>query len=205
MNTTLQKTKHKLLDDAHSNNIIISDMNLGNKFKEFERTRLRESEVLLEEIKLRPKYYRKYKTGSIVKVHFGVNAGSEFSGDHFAIVISKNDTERNPILHVIPISSKKHKSSLEIGTILYIEDEVKKLKKLYNNTLNKNEKKKIKRCLNYYSKRSNINSYVMIEHMKTISKLSIIKPMNKYDYIRKIKISNKQLEKITEAIKKEYT
>ena len=197
--TTLQKTKHKILDDAHSNNIIISDMNLGNKFKEFERTRLRESEVLLEEIKLRPKYYRKYKTGSIVKVHFGVNAGSEFSGDHFAIVISKNDTTLNPILHVIPISSKKHKSSLEI------EDEVKKLKKIYNNTLNKNEKKKIKKCLNYYSKCNNINSYAMIEHMRTISKLSIINPINKYDYIRKIKISNKQLEKITEAIKKEYT
>ena len=42
MNTTkLQTTKHKILDDAHSNNIKISDMNLGNKFKEFEYTRLR--------------------------------------------------------------------------------------------------------------------------------------------------------------------
>ena len=98
--TTLQKTKHKILDDAHSNNIIISDMNLGNKFKHFENEKLRESKTLLHETKIRPKYYKKYYRGEIIKVHFGINAGSEFSGDHFAIVISEKDTIRNPLLHV---------------------------------------------------------------------------------------------------------
>lgn len=31
--------------------------------------------------------------------------------------------------------------------------------------------------------RNNIISYALVEHMKTISKLSIIKPINEYDYI----------------------
>lgn len=41
--------------------------------------------------------------------------------------------------------------------------------------------------------------------MKTISKLSIIKPINKYDYINKLKLSDEKLEEITNEILKEYT
>ena len=48
-------------------------------------------------------------------------------------------------------------------------------------------------------------SYACIKHLKTISKLSICKPINEFDYIDKIKISNDLLRKIDEEIVKEYT
>ena len=47
---------------------------------------MQESNTLLYEINTVPKYFKRYGRGRIVKVCFGVNIGSEFSGDHFAIV-----------------------------------------------------------------------------------------------------------------------
>ena len=41
--------------------------------------------------------------------------------------------------------------------------------------------------------------------MKTISKLSIVKPINEYDYINKLKISDEKMEEIKNEILKEYT
>lgn len=42
-NTMLKETKHKKLIETHTNNIIISDMNLENKYTNFESSRLQES------------------------------------------------------------------------------------------------------------------------------------------------------------------
>lgn len=103
-----QETNHIKLMKAYDNNIKISNMNLRNKFTEFENSKLSESETLLYEINVKPTRFKKYSRGQIVKVKFEVNIGSEFSGDHYAIVISKQDTMLNPILHVIPLTSKKH-------------------------------------------------------------------------------------------------
>ena len=41
--------------------------------------------------------------------------------------------------------------------------------------------------------------------MKTISKMSIIPPINEYDYIDKIIISNEKMKEIDNNIIKEYT
>lgn len=197
--------KHKKLVNAHVNNIKISDMNLGDKFTNFENTRLIESKTLLYEVTTKPRCFKRYGRGRIVKVKFGVNIGSEFSGDHFAIVISKQDTAYNPILHVIPITSKKHKTCVDIGNILINDDEISKLKELYENTTDVKEKRKIKECLKYYSNRDTIESYATIEHMKTISKLSIMKPINEYDYIDKLRVPKDLLDKINDEIIKEFT
>ncbi len=201
----LKELKHNKLLETHNNNITISDMNLKDKFTNFEISRLQESETLLYEINAKPKYFKRYNRGRIIKVRFGVNVGSEFSGDHFAIVISKNDTAYNPILHVIPITSKKHRTCINLGNILILDTEIQQLKKMYDKTNDKNKKREIKKCLKYYSKRENIISYAIVEHMKTISKLSIIKPINKYDYIEKLKLSEEKMKEITEEIIKEYT
>lgn len=128
------ETKHKKLIKAHNNNITISDMNLKDKFTNFENSKLTESETLLYEINTKPKYFKRYGRGRIVRVRFGVNIGSAFSGDHFAVVISKNDTAYNPILHVIPITSKKHRTCIDIGNILINNEEIKKLQYLFKNT-----------------------------------------------------------------------
>lgn len=118
--------------------------------------------------------------------------------------MSKNDTAFNPVLHVIPISSKNHKSSVNIGNVLIIDEEIEKLKELYELETNKSKKRKIKECLKYYSNRDNISSYALIEHMKTISKLSIMPPINEYDYIKKLRISDELMKQINEHIKEEF-
>lgn len=75
----------------------------------------------LEKERLRPTRFKKiYKRGSIVYVDFGINVGNELSGNHFAIVINNRDNERNGVLTVIPISSKKKWNYLELGRIIEI-------------------------------------------------------------------------------------
>lgn len=84
-----QKTKHIKLIKAHNNNITISDMNLKDKFAEFEHSKLDESETLLYEINKKPQRFKRYSRGQIVKIKFGVNIGSEFSGDHMQLLFLK--------------------------------------------------------------------------------------------------------------------
>ena len=177
--------KHKMLLDAHNNNIEISDKNLGDKFEDFEKSKLEESKTLLYEVNSKPKRYQRYFRGEIVRVKFGVNVGSEFSGDHFAIVISKNDSVIERCLHVIPLTSKKGDKRILIDNILYNEEELDKLRVLLNNDdISKDDKKMIKDIIRYYSIKKNIVSYANYQHMKTVSKLSVSKSMfPKYDYL----------------------
>ena len=200
-----QETRHLKLMKAYNNNIQISDMNLKDKYTEFEKSKLNESETLLYEISVKPNRFKRYSRGQIVKVKFGVNIGSEFSGDHYAVVISKQDTMLNPIIHVIPLTSQKHNYNIELDNLLYNEEEINKLKKLLVNEQDKNNIKKIKQCIKYYSNRKDKISYACIKHLKTVSKLSVCKPINEFDYLNKIKMSNSLLRKIDEEIIKEYT
>ncbi|ATO45980.1 hypothetical protein C5L30_000630 [Companilactobacillus farciminis] len=66
-----------------------------------------------------PKYYTTFKHGSVVMVNFGPNVGSELSGNHFAIVLNKNDKRENKSLTVIPLSSKDHSNYLDLGSELF--------------------------------------------------------------------------------------
>lgn len=204
-NIMKKETKHLKLMQAHQNNITLSDMNLPDKFTEFENSKLNESETLLYEVNTKPKKFKRYSRGQIVKVRFGVNIGSEFSGDHYAIVISKGDTMMNPVIHIIPLTSKQHNYNVEVNSILYDEEKINDLKELLKVETDKKNIKEINNCIKYYSNREDKNSYACIKHLKTVSKLSICKPMNKYDYLDKLKVSNEVLKKIDEEIVKEYT
>lgn len=199
------ETKHLKLIKAHTNNITISDMNLKDKYTEFENSKLNESETLLYEINKKPKKFKRYSRGQIVKIKFGVNIGSEFSGDHYAIVVSKKDTMMNPVLHVIPLTSKKHDYNLTLGTILYDFNKIEVLKKKLKNETNKKEIKELKKCIKYFSMRKDTKSYACIKHLKTVSKLSVCKLMNKYDYTNSIVLSEEMMKKIDQAIINEYT
>lgn len=207
MSKMKKETKHLKLMKAHGNNITISDMNLKDKFTEFENSKLNESETLLYEINKKPQRFKRYSRGQIVKVKFGVNIGSEFSGDHYAIIISKKDTMMNPILHVIPLTSKKHNYNVKINNILYNEDSINKMKELAEKEQNSKIKKEIEKCIKYYENRKNKTSYACIKHLKTISKLSICKPFNDYDYsyLNSLKVNNDVLDLIDNEIIKEYT
>lgn len=201
----IQERKHIKLIRAHQNNITLSNMNLQDKFTNFEDSKLSESKTLLYEVEKKPKKFKRYARGRIVKVKFGVNIGSEFSGDHFAIVISKGDTMMSSTLHVIPITSKKHLKNIDIGSILYNKDELKNLEKKLVETKNTKEKKKIQSILKYYQKRKDITSYACIDHLKTISKLSVCNNINEYDYLPNLKCTSELMKKIDENIIKEYT
>lgn len=95
------------------------------------------------------------------------------------LLYQKKDTMSNPVLHVIPITSKKHDYNMELDNILYNKEKIDELKKLLIEESSENIKK-IKECIKY-------------------------KPINEFDYIDKIKISNELLRKIDEEIVKEYT
>ena len=57
----------------------------------------------------------------------------------------------------------------------------------------------------YYSKRKNKKSYACIQHLKTISKLSICKTMNDFDYLHELKVSSSILKELDKKIIKEFT
>lgn len=204
-NNLEQNRKHTKLLKAHQNNIIISDMNLKDKYTNFEDSKLSERKTLLYEINKKPTNFKRYARGRIVKVRFGVNIGSEFSGDHFAIVVSKGDTMKSSTLHIIPITSKKHTKNIEIGTILYSKKEITNLKNILKQTEDAKDIKKINSIIKYYENRKDKISYACIDHLKTISKLSIRNNINEYDYLPNLKCSAELMKLIDESIIKEYT
>ena len=202
-NVMKKENKHLKLMQAYQNNITLSNMNLPDKFTDFENSKLNESKTLIYEVNTNPKMFKRYSRGQIVRVKFGVNIGSEFSGDHYAIVISKGDTMMNPVLHVIPLTSKQHNYNIEIDNILYDDEKINELKTLLKSETNKKNIKEIKSCIKYYNNKKGKISYACIKHLKTVIKLSVCKPINKYDYLNKIKVSNEILKKIDEEILKE--
>ncbi|MDU6767032.1 MAG: type II toxin-antitoxin system PemK/MazF family toxin [Gemella haemolysans] len=60
------------------------------------------------------KFFPKFKRGTIVYVKFGVNIGSELSGNHFAIVLDKYDKVTKSTITVVPLSSKRNKYYQEL-------------------------------------------------------------------------------------------
>lgn len=62
-----------------------------------------------------PKYYRKFKQGTIVMIDYGVPVGNELGGKHFGIVLSNNDTKFKRKIMVVPLSSHYHKGYIDLG------------------------------------------------------------------------------------------
>ncbi len=58
-----------------------------------------------------PNYLPVYEQGSIIKLDLGFNVGSEHGGVHFGVVLNKDDSKRNNVLTILPLSSKKSDSS----------------------------------------------------------------------------------------------
>ena len=212
-NTITNLNKEKL-EKAHNNNIKISSLNLDNKFNSFETWEYNKSKRLLYEINNPKKRYKRYPRGSIVKVDFGVNIGSEFSEIHFAITLSKRDKMFNSNLIVVPLTSKKHKNTIRIDKITdtnYINELKMKLEELREEQDNKNlinnykEIREIKKIIKYYEKVMNKFSYAVIDQIKTISKLNIVKPINKYDIVNNHICPKNVMEEIDKNIIKIYT
>lgn len=220
MQQKLDIKKAKLLK-AFENNLKISSLNLNNKFESFEAWEHTKSQRLLYEIGLdKGKKYMRYPRGSIIKVDFGVNIGSEFSEQHFAITLSKGDKIYNNSIIVLPLTSKQHRNTINLGKLIsdsYIESLQHKVEKLQQqfqeidiencefNPNYINEIKEIEKILSYYKKIKENFSYACIDHIRTISKLNILPPINKYDIVGNYKCPKNVMNDIDKNIVKIYT
>lgn len=174
-----------------------------------------------------PTHYYHYKRGSIIRVNFGVNPGSEFSFTHFAIVLDKHDNSKKNTLTVIPLTSKKGKNRYSLGKDIFNQtvsilqtqlnqiikesDDVQKEldsatiatpsleQKVHTATKHTQELKQVVKTYSEFNK----DSYVRINDITTISKLRI-KRINKYDPSGKIKLTEQQMQDISLALSKLY-
>ncbi|MEG0093189.1 MAG: type II toxin-antitoxin system PemK/MazF family toxin [Erysipelotrichaceae bacterium] len=193
--------------------------------------------------------YKKYARGTVVFVNFGTSIGTELSGNHFAIVLSKDDNPFSGKVTVLPLTSKEKKYNIpieqdliiniftslimEVGRIVTlmdcIQEDIKGNKRITYmekdmvdyiqsyicKSLNSsggidinmdelqhimaNHLESITNVINYYL-RYNKNSYAMIDNITTISKHRINKPINRFDPISNIKISDGVLDNINKEI-----
>lgn len=74
----------------------------------------------LKKRKHQKKTYQSFKPGTIVSIDLGVNIGFEFSGRHYAITLSRYDSNKEGTIMVVPLSSKDGKDRINLGRSLYI-------------------------------------------------------------------------------------
>lgn len=78
------------------------------KFKYLDYWVLSKSNYLLNNDRVYTNNKKVFNRGALINVDFGVNVGTELSGNHFAIVLNKKDSRKNDKLTVIPLSSHEH-------------------------------------------------------------------------------------------------
>jgi len=83
-----------------------------------------------------PNGYYHFKRGSIIRVDFGVNMGSEFSFPHFAVVLDKKDNSKKRTLTVVPLTSKDKPGRLPLGKEIF-----KQTVKILNQKLESNRQR----------------------------------------------------------------
>lgn len=218
--TQKEDSKKAKLLKSFENNLKISGLNLNNKFDSFEDWELTKSNRLLYEIGRTKNTYKRFPRGSIVKVDFGVNIGNEFSEQHFAITLTKQDNPFNGVLTVIPLTSKKHKKALDLGSLIVdmylanLQLEVEKIQAQLEEIDIKNcewdqnyikEMDKIEKILSYYKKTKNNLSYACIDQIKTVSKLNVLPPINEYDIVGKGKCDENVMKLIDKEIIRVHT
>lgn len=141
-----------------------------------------------------PNYYYHFDRGSVIRVNFGVNPGSEFSFTHFAIVLDKHDNAKKSTLTVLPLTSKYNKNRYSLGkdvfnqTIAFLKKQNQQL------TLRVNNDSEMIKALKYapsndsYNKQSELihNDQTKIANdLKELDKvIDTYKEFNKNSYVR---------------------
>lgn len=169
--------------------------------------------------------YKKFERGSIIKVNFGFNVGSELNFPHYAIVLSKNDSKYNPMLIVAPMTSIKEttnlsklgKNRLNISNAFYLAvynklaialNEITDITDKYVDSMPYDPEfvKKVKLSKKHYDEleKMKTGSLVHINQIRAISKMRVLQPLNKDDILDGIKISSNILDEINNRIKQVY-
>lgn len=93
-----------------------------------------------------PARYYHYDRGTVIRVDFGVNMGSEFCGLHFAIVLDKKDNNRKKTLTVVPLTSKNKSGRFSLGKEIFnqttniLNQRIRELQEQTNNLFAKTKK-----------------------------------------------------------------
>ena len=122
----------------------------------------------------KPQRLMKYYRGDIVLVEWGYNIGSEYGGKRYAVVVEKNPLSR-PVVTVIPITTLEHGRAKE--------------------TLHESE-------VFLGEVLPGAESYAIPLHMRTVSKLRIIKPKTPPPLKR---LTPEQLDRIDDVVRKYFT
>lgn len=158
----------ELFNEAHT--IFLNIMKHGEyKFKYLPQSTLFKAKQFQNEVKENPqRYFPKFKRGAIIYVKFGINIGSEMSGNHFAIVLDKYDKETKSTLTVVPLSSKNksYYQKLLPHDNVYIKNSLYHLDKL-NNLISKWESE----SKNYLLEIGNKKIYYMDEFKLYVTQL----------------------------------
>lgn len=107
----------KEIDTASRKFKFVSKSN-NRKFKYLPHWVLSEASYFEKEVTNPERNHKIYQRGALVFIDFGINVGNELSGDHFGIVLNRNDSSRNGVLTVVPVSSKSNRFSVKIDGLI---------------------------------------------------------------------------------------
>lgn len=94
------------------------DSKIGKKYKYLHNWTLQKSNYLLNDISAYEGNKKMYRRGAIVSVDLGVNVGTELSGNHFAIVLNKEDSPKNDKLTIVPLTSHPHPHTIKLDNTI---------------------------------------------------------------------------------------
>lgn len=172
----------------------------------------------------KPEKIGKFKRGSVIKVNLGFNIGSEEGGLHYAIVLDKNNSMRNKVITIIPLTSVKENKDINNlpNDQVYLGNEIiNKLtdkQKLLLSTLSdidlanadENTMSNFDKDLRYAKRIQNelekmkLGSIALVGQITTVSKMKIFDPKNRYGVLKNVRISSDSLDKIDEKIKENF-
>lgn len=132
------------------------------------------------------KSFISFKPGTLIRVDFGVNIGSEISGQHFAIVLNRRDNSFKPTLTVVPLTSMDKKWYINIEMEVYdriIEDLNKTKLELSKKYEEINAAIEVMEKSQSHPEQGNTDNY-----MSLLRLLGIIANINIDDEIKKMKV-----------------
>lgn len=177
----------------------------------------------------RKRYYKAYSKGTIVYARLGSNIGSEFSGNHFCVVIDNYDNRGKETITIVPLSSKKNSNYLKLSTTILDLTAADLLEQLASciekysdlkinfetdsDKINEEEEKQKKKISNklselnaaikVYSKHIGKDTYVNVSAISTISKKRLSK-INNSDPTGKISLPQRDIDEIQKEIKLKF-
>ena len=118
--TEIEQKRLENIESAYlTSKLIIAheNYNKNKKFKNYDVDLIFKSRQLNKELDNFEKKitHKVYKRGQVVSVNFGTNIGSEISGEHFAIVLTKYDKPTSRTITVVPLTSKYNENYISLG------------------------------------------------------------------------------------------